>query len=213
MTWGRVVRRDSGEAQLSIVGKGSKSREVLIPEVVCGPRRCAGVCACTPICTPARNALTEPSISSSRRRPSAPASTQPHRCMLRLPPADLLAGLLALALPPAAQLGVASFRIRQMRRRPGASSCGQGHRWQSGRRRIKGWKPVTRLPTCSSASTALRICGIRSLRNCPKQCTDMPHWEHFWLAKLTETAATPRTWRCATAIPTVRSDTEATTAH
>ena len=30
---------------------------------------------------------------------------------------------------------------------------------------------------------------------------------------LIETAATPRTWRCATAIPMVRSDTEATTAH
>jgi site-specific recombinase XerC len=26
-TWARVIRRDGGEAQLSIVGKGSKSRE------------------------------------------------------------------------------------------------------------------------------------------------------------------------------------------
>jgi integrase/recombinase XerD len=33
-TWGQVIRRDSGEAQLSIVGKGSKSREVLIPAVI-----------------------------------------------------------------------------------------------------------------------------------------------------------------------------------
>ena len=31
LTWGQVIRRDSGEAQLSIVGKGGKGREVLIP--------------------------------------------------------------------------------------------------------------------------------------------------------------------------------------
>ena len=31
LTWGQVIQRDSGEAQLSIVGKGSKGREVLIP--------------------------------------------------------------------------------------------------------------------------------------------------------------------------------------
>jgi len=31
---GSVIRRDSGEAQLSIVGKGSKDREVLIPAVI-----------------------------------------------------------------------------------------------------------------------------------------------------------------------------------
>jgi integrase/recombinase XerD len=34
LTWGQVIRRDSGEAQLSIVGKGSRNREVLIPEVI-----------------------------------------------------------------------------------------------------------------------------------------------------------------------------------
>ena len=34
LTWGQVIRRDSGEAQLSIVGKGSKGREVLIPAVI-----------------------------------------------------------------------------------------------------------------------------------------------------------------------------------
>jgi integrase/recombinase XerD len=34
LTWGQVIRRDSGEAQLSIVGKGSKNREVLIPAVI-----------------------------------------------------------------------------------------------------------------------------------------------------------------------------------
>ena len=34
LTWGQVIRRDSGEAQLSIAGKGAKSRAVLIPEVI-----------------------------------------------------------------------------------------------------------------------------------------------------------------------------------
>jgi hypothetical protein len=34
LTWGQVIRRDSGEAQLSIVGKGGKGREVLIPAVI-----------------------------------------------------------------------------------------------------------------------------------------------------------------------------------
>src|SRR5215467_2756184 len=34
LTWGQVIRRDSGKAQLSIVGKGSKGREVLIPAVI-----------------------------------------------------------------------------------------------------------------------------------------------------------------------------------
>jgi integrase/recombinase XerD len=34
LIWGQVIRRDSGEAQLSIIGKGSKGREVLIPAVI-----------------------------------------------------------------------------------------------------------------------------------------------------------------------------------
>jgi site-specific recombinase XerD len=34
LTWAQIIRRDSGEAQLSIVGKGSKGREVLIPAVI-----------------------------------------------------------------------------------------------------------------------------------------------------------------------------------
>jgi integrase/recombinase XerD len=37
LTWSQVIRRDSGEAQLSIVGKGSKEREVLIPAAIAGP--------------------------------------------------------------------------------------------------------------------------------------------------------------------------------
>jgi site-specific recombinase XerD len=34
LTWGQVIKRDSGEAQLEIVGKGSKTRQVLIPAVI-----------------------------------------------------------------------------------------------------------------------------------------------------------------------------------
>jgi site-specific recombinase XerD len=37
LTWSQVIRRDSGEAQLSIVGKGDKSREVLIPAAIATP--------------------------------------------------------------------------------------------------------------------------------------------------------------------------------
>jgi integrase/recombinase XerD len=36
LTWNQVIRRDSGEAQLSIIGKGDKTREVLIPAAVAG---------------------------------------------------------------------------------------------------------------------------------------------------------------------------------
>lgn len=34
LTWAQVIRRDSGEAQLEIVGKGSKTRQVLIPAAI-----------------------------------------------------------------------------------------------------------------------------------------------------------------------------------
>jgi integrase/recombinase XerD len=37
LTWSQVIRRESGEAQLSIVGKGDKAREVLIPAAIAGP--------------------------------------------------------------------------------------------------------------------------------------------------------------------------------
>jgi len=37
LTWAQVIRRDSGEAQLSIVGKGTKERQVLIPAAIAGP--------------------------------------------------------------------------------------------------------------------------------------------------------------------------------
>jgi hypothetical protein len=37
VTWRQVMRRDNGEAQLSIIGKGTKEREVLMPAAVAGP--------------------------------------------------------------------------------------------------------------------------------------------------------------------------------
>src|SRR6185369_17733016 len=36
LTWSQVIRRDSGEAQLEVVGKGDKVRQVLIPTAVAG---------------------------------------------------------------------------------------------------------------------------------------------------------------------------------
>jgi len=56
LTWRQVTRRDSGEAQLSLVGKGTNEREVLIPAAMPGrcwpaaamqrpPRRCSRRCA------------------------------------------------------------------------------------------------------------------------------------------------------------------------
>jgi site-specific recombinase XerD len=37
LTWTQVIRRDSGEAQLSVVGKGDKAREILVPAAIAGP--------------------------------------------------------------------------------------------------------------------------------------------------------------------------------
>ena len=37
LTWSQVIRRDSGEAQLEVVGKGDKVRQVLIPAAICRP--------------------------------------------------------------------------------------------------------------------------------------------------------------------------------
>ena len=34
LTWRQVIRRDSGEAQLEVVGKGDKVRQVLIPAAI-----------------------------------------------------------------------------------------------------------------------------------------------------------------------------------
>jgi site-specific recombinase XerD len=36
LTWAQVIRRDSGEAQLEVVGKGAKVRQVLIPAAIAG---------------------------------------------------------------------------------------------------------------------------------------------------------------------------------
>jgi integrase/recombinase XerD len=37
LTWSQVIRRDSGEAQLEVVGKGDKVRQVLIPATIAAP--------------------------------------------------------------------------------------------------------------------------------------------------------------------------------
>jgi integrase/recombinase XerD len=37
LTWSQVIRRDTGEAQLEVVGKGDKVRQVLIPTAISGP--------------------------------------------------------------------------------------------------------------------------------------------------------------------------------
>ena len=37
LTWSQVIRRDNGEAQLEVVGKGDKVRQVLIPAAIAGP--------------------------------------------------------------------------------------------------------------------------------------------------------------------------------
>jgi site-specific recombinase XerD len=37
LTWRQVIRRDSGEAQLEVLGKGDKVRQVLIPAAIAGP--------------------------------------------------------------------------------------------------------------------------------------------------------------------------------
>ena len=37
LTWSQVIRRDNGEAQLEVVGKGDKVRQVLIPTAIAGP--------------------------------------------------------------------------------------------------------------------------------------------------------------------------------
>jgi integrase/recombinase XerD len=67
LTWSQVIRRDSGEAQLSVVGKGDKDRQVLIPVAIAGPLLaskggCAGLSAgCSRLCaTPATRSLSGP---------------------------------------------------------------------------------------------------------------------------------------------------------
>jgi integrase/recombinase XerD len=68
LTWVRVIRRDSGEAQLSILGKGDKAREVLIPAAIAGPLLASrgDAPARTPIFVSVRNtghALTERAVN------------------------------------------------------------------------------------------------------------------------------------------------------
>src|SRR5262249_2235971 len=85
LTWGQVIRRDSGEAQISIVGKGSKSREVLIPAVIAtrlfASRGDAPASAAVfPSVRRPGSPLSERAVNftSSGRPPSAPASIPPH---------------------------------------------------------------------------------------------------------------------------------------
>jgi integrase/recombinase XerD len=61
LTWSQVIRRDSGEAQLSIVGKGDKSREVLIPAAIA-----------TPLLASRGDALASAPVFGSVRRPGQP---------------------------------------------------------------------------------------------------------------------------------------------
>jgi site-specific recombinase XerC len=44
LTWAQVIRRDSGEAQLEVIGKGDKVRQVLIPAVIAA-RACSPAAA------------------------------------------------------------------------------------------------------------------------------------------------------------------------
>jgi integrase/recombinase XerD len=86
LTWAQVIKRDSGEAQLSIVGKGDKGREVLIPTVIATLllASCGEALPTDPVFPSVRNPghpLTERAVnaSSSRMRPSARASTRRFR--------------------------------------------------------------------------------------------------------------------------------------
>jgi site-specific recombinase XerC len=67
-TWGQVIRRDSGEAQLSIIGKGSKSRGGADPRghrrpTLYQPWRYAGLCARVPV----RSAAEQPTHGACRQ--------------------------------------------------------------------------------------------------------------------------------------------------
>jgi integrase len=83
LTWGQVIRGDSGEAQLSIVGKGSKRREVLIPAVIAARLFAsrADAPASAPVfqsvCRPGALWPSVPSTSSSRRLPGSSCRVDP----------------------------------------------------------------------------------------------------------------------------------------
>jgi integrase/recombinase XerD len=68
LTWSQAIRRDSGEAQLSIIGKGTKERQVLIPAAIAGPLLASrgDALASAPVFPSVRNpghALTERAVN------------------------------------------------------------------------------------------------------------------------------------------------------
>jgi integrase/recombinase XerD len=66
LTWSQVIRRDSGEAQLSVVGKGDKDRQVLIPAAIASPLLASRGDASAPVFVSVRNPghpLTERAVN------------------------------------------------------------------------------------------------------------------------------------------------------
>jgi integrase/recombinase XerD len=65
LTWAQVIRRDSGDAQLALVGKGSKERQVLIPAAIAA--RLFASRGDAPAAAP---------VFQSARRPGSPSSAR-----------------------------------------------------------------------------------------------------------------------------------------
>jgi integrase/recombinase XerD len=86
LTWLQVIRRDSGEAQLSVVGKCDKDRQVLIPAAIAGSLSTSrgDSPASAPVFASARNPgrpLTERAVNYIvKDAASAPLSTRPRPC-------------------------------------------------------------------------------------------------------------------------------------
>ena len=87
LTWGQVINRDSGEAQLEIVGKGRKTRQVLIPLPIATRLLASrgGQSASAPVFESVRNpghALTERAVNFIvKAAASALASTRVRLCI------------------------------------------------------------------------------------------------------------------------------------
>jgi integrase/recombinase XerD len=72
LTWGQVIPRETGEAQLDIVGKGDKPRNILVPaEVAAALGELRGEASGQGGCLRSRSGA---STTSSRRRRNAPGS-------------------------------------------------------------------------------------------------------------------------------------------
>jgi integrase/recombinase XerD len=72
LTWSQVIRRDDGQAQLSIIGKGTKEREVLIPAAIAGP-----------LLASRGNALATAPVFASVRRPGQPLTPRAINFMVK----------------------------------------------------------------------------------------------------------------------------------